>query len=90
MHVCGVRSDGSIVCWKRDNALQVSAPGDSFAQVSAGWAHSCGLRSDGSVECEGDNSDGQAEAPGDSFAQVSAGEEHTCGLRSRWFGCVLG
>ena len=84
---CGLRSDGSVVCWGRDNVGQASAPGGSFTQVSAGGEHSCGLRSDGSVVCWGRDNVGQASAPGGSFTQVSAGGGHefgghSCGLRS--------
>jgi alpha-tubulin suppressor-like RCC1 family protein/pimeloyl-ACP methyl ester carboxylesterase len=81
-HTCGLRPDGSVVCWGWNDYDQATPPGGSFAQVSAGGAHTCGLRSDGSVECWGWNDSGQATPPGGSFMQVSAGGQHTCGLRA--------
>ena len=81
-HSCGLRSDGSVVCWGNSNDGQATPPGGSFTQVSAGRGHSCGLRSDGSVVCWGNSNDGQATPPGGSFTQVSAGDRHSCGLRS--------
>ena len=81
-HSCGLRSDGSLVCWGDNSSGQAVAPSGSFSQVSAGSGHSCGLRSDGSLVCWGDNILGQAVAASGSFSQVSAGIFHSCGLRS--------
>ena len=81
-HSCGVRSDGSVLCWGGNGDGQAVAPSGSFTQVSASVGHSCGVRSDGSVVCWGDNGAGQAVAPSGSFTQVSAGNEHSCGVRS--------
>ena len=81
-HSCGLRSDGSLVCWGDNRWGQAVAPSGSFSQVSAGIVHSCGLRSDGSLVCWDYNSSGQAVAPSGSFSQVSAGRGHSCGLRS--------
>ena len=53
--VCGVRSDGSVVCWGSNGDGRAVAPGGSFTQTSAGWRHSCGVRSDGAVVCWGNN-----------------------------------
>ena len=81
-HSCGLRSDGSVVCWGYNYWGQADAPSGSFTQVSAGSHHSCGLRSDGSVVCWGYNYWGKADAPSGSFTQVSADGTHSCGLRS--------
>ena len=89
-HACGVRSDGSVVCWGSNREGQAEAPSGLFTQVSAGGNHSCGVRSDGSVVCWGLNRYGQAVAPSGSFTQVSAGGgqsysaggNHSCGVRS--------
>ena len=77
---CGVRTDGSVVCWGANHFGQASAPGGLFSAVSAGLAPSCGVRTDGSVVCWGANHFGQASAPGGLFSAVSAGGEHSCGL----------
>ena len=53
-HSCGLRTDGSVVCWGRNDLGQANAPqGVSLSQVSAGLRHSCGLRTDGRVVCWG-------------------------------------
>ena len=53
-HSCGLRTDGSVVCWSRNDLGQANAPqGVSLSQVSAGLRHSCGLRTDGRVVCWG-------------------------------------
>ena len=82
LHSCGLRSDGSVVCWGSNSFGEAAAPSGSFTQISAGRWYSCGIRSDGSVVCWGDNRDGQTAAPSGSFTQISASEEHSCGLRS--------
>ena len=81
-HTCGVKSDGSVACWGRDEYGQATPPEGSFVSVSAGEDHTCVVRSDGSVACWGDDKCGQATPPEGSFVSVSAGEDHTCGLRS--------
>ena len=86
-HTCGVKSDGSVVCWGNDEYGEATPPAGSFVSVSAGGSHTCGVRSDGSVACWGSNywnSDysGQSTPPTGSFNSVSAGEGHTCGVRS--------
>ena len=60
-HSCGLRADGSIVCWGasgEDDRLTeatglIDSPPGTFSQISAGDLHSCALRRDGTVECWG-------------------------------------
>ena len=80
-HTCGLRTDGTIICWGLNSHGQADAPPGSFTAVSAG-THSCGLRSNGSVVCWGLNNHGQADAPSGSFSAVSAGWGHSCGVRA--------
>ena len=87
-HSCGLRSDGSVVCWGYNNHGQATPPSGSFTQVAAGRDHSCGVRSDGSVVCWGADYDGQATPPSGSFTQIAAGSSHSCGVRSDgWVVC---
>jgi len=83
-HTCGLRSDGTAVCWGDNSSGQASPPSGTFTQLSAGGYHTCGLRSDGTAACWGDNGSGQASPPAGTFTQLSAGSYsfHTCGLRS--------
>ena len=51
-HACGVRTDGTVVCW---GALYNEAmPAGTFSQISASWSYSCGVRTDGTLACWGD------------------------------------
>ena len=81
-HSCGVRTDGSVVCWGANAFGQARAPGGSFSAVSTGQEHSCGVRTDGSVVCWGNNALGQTSAPGGPFTAVSGGWRYSCGVRA--------
>ena len=81
-HTCGLRADGSVVCWGDNQHGQAHALDGRFRAVSAGGNHSCGLRSDNTILCWGDNQYGQTGAPTGQFQAVSAGGDHTCGLRT--------
>ena len=87
-HTCGIKSNGSLVCWS--NPLRhltdpfpgkTDPPAGKFTSVSAGGDHTCGLRADGTVECWGRRSYGPATEQKDAFSSISAGASHTCGLR---------
>ena len=52
-HACGLRADGTIVCWGSNNHGQTDAPDGFFSAVSAGNYFSCGLRTDGTITCWG-------------------------------------
>ena len=84
-HTCGMRADGSVVCWGQDRAGQSTPPSGTFISVSAGGFHSCGIRADGSVECWGDDRQGQSTPPSGPFASISAGWSHSCGVRESGF-----
>ncbi len=89
-HTCGLRSDGNLSCWGRNDQNQIIVPalpaGLTYTQVSAGAFHTCALRSNGTAVCWGFNNNGQATVPalagGLTYTQISAGNGHTCGLVS--------
>jgi len=68
-HTCGVKIDGSLLCWGSNYYRQVGAPtstspseptqeasgATNWATVSAGEAHTCGVTADGAVLCWGRN-----------------------------------
>jgi alpha-tubulin suppressor-like RCC1 family protein len=62
-HTCGVRADGTALCWGNTKDGRSDAPDGKFLAVSAGGGHSCGLREDHSVTCWGANDKGQSEPP---------------------------
>jgi len=78
-HTCGLKNDGSAICWGLNDFGQSTASG-TFTQLSAGGYHTCGLKSDGSAVCWGDNRWGQSTVPSSTFIYVQAGAYHTCGL----------
>jgi alpha-tubulin suppressor-like RCC1 family protein len=81
-HVCGIRTNGTVVCGG-DNASNQSTPlGGTFTQLAAGGGHTCGLRPDTTVECWGLNTDSEATPPSGSFLQIAAGTASTCGIKS--------
>ena len=80
---CALRSDGSLLCWGRNEFGQVSVSNaERFVSLSSGFGHTCALRPDGSPVCWGLNDEDQASPPaGERFASVSSGAAHTCALR---------
>ena len=85
VHTCGLRSDGTAVCWGRDWEGQSSEPGGTFAAISAFRHYSCGARTEGGVECWG-----QPPIPvpdrftktDQTYASLSSGADHVCVLLS--------
>ena len=80
LHVCGLRTDGTIACSGANWDGQTDAPSGVFTVVTADGGHSCALRSDGTIACWGANFAGQATAPSGRFTAVDAGDGHTCAL----------
>ena len=85
---CGVRSDGSLVCWLPNPYGPFSGPIHDapaltgLASVSVGYAHACAVGDDGAAVCWGDDVLGQSTPPDDIFTSVSAGYLHSCGART--------
>jgi len=82
-HACGLRDDGSVACWGKNEEGQATAPQGRFTAVTAGEEHSCALRDDGTVACWGRDKGGQTTPPSGAFAVlgVSGGGEYTCATR---------
>ena len=55
LHTCGLRPDGTAVCWGDDVDGQSEPPEGLFTTLAAGLDHTCGLCPDGSVTCWGGN-----------------------------------
>ncbi len=83
-HSCGIKADGSVVCWGYAGDGQLSVPtGVLYTQVSAGSSHNCAVRKDNSkVDCWGRNLEGQSTPPTDTFSQISSGYLHSCGVKT--------
>ncbi len=83
---CGLRRDGSPVCWPLDDdaaAGTTPAPRDeALTAISVGDAYACALRRDGSPVCWGDGRQEQTSPPaGEVFKAISSGRDAACGLR---------
>ena len=83
-HTCGVKEDGSVACWKGDDAWgQAALPEGRFTSVSSGWRHTCGVKEDGTVACWGsDGAQDLATPPEGPFTSVSVGGTLVCGVRT--------
>ena len=77
---CGLRPDGSAVCWGDNTFGESAPPAGPFSQISVGVSHACALRHDGTAVCWGENSLGQTAAPAGTFQQIAAGYRATCAL----------
>ena len=62
---CGLRMDGTSVCWTKyvDSGLTSPPEGERFTSISASTTHACGLREDGGVVCWGQDWLGQSSSP---------------------------
>jgi hypothetical protein len=81
-HTCGLKTDGTVVCWGRDYEGQSTPPSGTFTQISAGIFHNCGIKTDGTLSCWGNNNSGQSSPPPGTFLQVAAGGDHSCALKT--------
>ena len=82
MYACGVRSDGSVVCWGDSDHGQTEAPGGTFTQIAVAHRVACGVRTDGSAVCWGNRWSGQTTPPPGPFTQIAVGPINACGLRT--------
>ena len=80
---CGLREDGTPVCWGSNHVGQASPPaGERFVSIDAGSAHSCGLREDGTAVCWGADWNDRLSVPeAERFIAITTGTGYTCGLR---------
>ena len=77
---CGIRADGGVTCWGRNDHAQLDAPDGQFTAIDAGWDHVCALSGTDAV-CWGWNANERSTPPpGVAFTAIGAGAEHSCGL----------
>lgn len=81
-HACGLRRDGTAVCWGSNAQGQSSPPPEEkFTHLSAGFDHTCALREDGTAVCWGGDVEGQSSPPtGEKFMDISSGFGYSCAL----------
>ena len=68
---CGIKADGTALCWHPWGSVGSPAPTETFTQISAGTRHVCGIRTDATIACWGDNFYGQATPPNGDHIQTS-------------------
>ena len=66
---CGIKADGTALCWHPWGSVGSPPATETFTQISAGTRHVCGLRTDGTIACWGDNFYGQATPPNGDLIQ---------------------
>jgi len=54
-HVCGLKSDGTAVCWGANHLGQANPPAGQFDSIHAAGPSTCGLKKDGTIACWGGN-----------------------------------
>ena len=84
---CGLKTDGSFLCWGDPSGGYDHNRGEppahsDFRSISAGSEHTCAVRAGGELYCWGRY--GEAGPPGgesDGFSSVSVGGWHICGIK---------
>ena len=85
---CGVRVDGSLVCWGFNDGGQSEPPTGTFTSVSVGHQHACAIDSEQRIRCWGTSPvyrvgvTAPGEPPSGSFTAVSVGDGIACALRT--------
>jgi alpha-tubulin suppressor-like RCC1 family protein len=80
---CGIKEDGTLLCWGGAYEGETCPPEEEFAQVSVGNRHACGVTTDQQVFCWGTDADGDTLAPGGAAVEVAAGENFSCGISAQ-------
>jgi hypothetical protein len=80
-HTCGLRPDGTAVCWGANAYGQSSPPGGSYVAIAAGAANSCALDGQGAISCWGSDYYGQSSPPKGAFTSLALGPGGGCGIR---------
>ncbi len=82
-HTCGIKSDGSVMCWGQNDYGMSTPPDGVFSQISASNIHACGRKTDGTLACWGyDNGTGLATPPEGLFRQVSVNSFYDCAIKN--------
>ena len=82
-HACGVKTDGTLVCWGDNTESETTLPSDNsgFGSVAAGKNFTCAAKTTGgAVSCWGARTD--TPTSNSDFATLDAGVSHACGRTS--------
>ena len=84
-HTCGLRADGSALCWGENASFENTPLSDGpFESIVGGFGFSCVLKSDGSPICWGQSYESTLPSAGVEFIDIGIsfviGEDRICGL----------
>lgn len=83
-HVCGIRTNGSLVCHGNDDNLHLDSGNEIFSQLAVGENYVCGiLNTNQTVVCWGNGVVRHSPVGNESLVLIVAGGNLTCGLLSR-------
>ena len=88
-HTCGLRKDGTAVCWgpkpySSDFGGWEAPPDSRLISIDSGSGLTCGVEEGGWVRCWGGHSDVGDQVrntPSEDFVEVSVSRFHSCGVR---------
>lgn len=93
-HVCGIGSNGFVICYGDNESGQLNVPLNStaseYSALSLGFNHSCAIRRlNGSVVCWGSQGEYSVNGiRGISFESIVSGSNFTCGLTTSNFSVI--
>ncbi len=79
VHACGLRTNGTPVCWGRKRHIGRVPEGEKFTSISAGAGFTCGLRADGAAVCWG--GPGGTPTAREKFKFISSHYSDACAIR---------
>lgn len=81
-YTCGIRLNGSPICWGADEGTGKTMPpeGERLIAIGSGQSHACGLRENGTIVCWGRNHSKEPWPEDGKFISLSVGTSHTCAL----------
>ena len=84
-HSCGLRTDGSVICWGRGWEGHSTEPNGEFTAIGAFRNYSCGAPAKGGIKCWGASSFPTPERLSEStqiYVSLAVGDRHLCALTS--------
>ena len=84
-YTCGLRPDGTVLCWGEDRDERLDPPEGTFEHLSIGAHHGCAITDQGRIRCWGQELIGDrgrviADTPDGQFLAVTVATSTTCAL----------
>ena len=81
-HTCGLRSDGTVVCWGQNGQGQADPVEGKYIALAAGGQHTCTIGADQTITCWGANWAEETKPSEGLFSSVTASWTHSCALHT--------